>query len=318
MDASKSGAAPAPLEMESPPAGPFAGVHTVVVNGVTLAYREQGEGEPVVFVHGSVSDLRAWEHQLPAIGASHRAIAYSRRYARPNTDIAAEADDPMAPHVDDLLAFLRVVDAEPAHLVGHSWGGFVCLLAAIRCPQAVRSLVLQEPPVLSLFIGTRPHPGEVLRLLLRRPRTAATILGFAVRTAVPGEKAFQRGDDEAAIATFADGLIGKGTYDGLADERKQQARDNVRAFRAQVLGVGFPPLADHDVRGLQVPTLLMTGRLTPRYLVRLTERLHQLLPRAERVEIDAASHVMSEQNPGAVNEAIVAFLARAAVSRAGS
>jgi non-heme chloroperoxidase len=131
--------------------GSFEGIRTAAVNGAALAYREQGEGEPVVFVHGSADDLRSWHRQLPAIGASHRAIAYSRRYARPNEDVEPDADDQMLPHVDDLVAFLRMMDAAPAHLVGHSFGGFVSLLAAIRHPQLVRSLVLQEPPVLPLF-----------------------------------------------------------------------------------------------------------------------------------------------------------------------
>ena len=61
----------------------FEGVRTAAVGGVTLAFREQGEGEPVVFVHGSASDLRSWDEPLPAIGSSYRAITYSRRYARP-------------------------------------------------------------------------------------------------------------------------------------------------------------------------------------------------------------------------------------------
>ena len=104
-------------------------------------------------MHGSADDLRSWDQQLPAIGASYRAIAYSRRYARPNEDIEPDADNQTLPHVDDLVTFLQVMDATPAHLVGHSWGGLICLLAAIRHPQVVRSLVLQEPPVLSLFMS---------------------------------------------------------------------------------------------------------------------------------------------------------------------
>jgi pimeloyl-ACP methyl ester carboxylesterase len=112
----------------------FEGVRTVAVNGVELAYREEGQGEPVVLVHESASDLRTWGQQLPAIGASYRTVAYSRRYARPNDAIPEGADDPMLPHVDDLVALVQRLDAAPAHLVGHSWGGFVCLLAAIRHP----------------------------------------------------------------------------------------------------------------------------------------------------------------------------------------
>ena len=57
----------------------FQGASTARVNGTTLAYLERGEGDPVVFVHGTISDLRTWQQQLPAIGASYRAVAYSRR-----------------------------------------------------------------------------------------------------------------------------------------------------------------------------------------------------------------------------------------------
>jgi len=289
----------------------FECVRTAKVNGAALAYREQGEGASVVFVHGSADDLRSWDQQLPAIGASYRAIAYSRRYARPNEDIASDADNQTLPHVDDLVTFLRVMEATPAHLVGHSWGALICLLAAIRHPQVVRSLVLQEPPVLSLFMSTRPRPTELLRLFVRRPMTARVILSFGVKTALPAEKAFRRGDDEAAMQTYALGLLGKDTWERLPHERKQQAFENVPSLRAQVLGAGFPPLSDDDVRGVAAPTLLMTGARSPAYLPRLTDRLQQLLPNAERAEIAAASHLMNEENPAAANEAILDFLSRA-------
>ena len=91
----------------APIAGPFTAVRTAVDSGITLGYREQGEGEPVVFVYGSAGDLRTWEQQLPAIGSSHRAIAYSRRYARPNEDIAPGADD-LLPELD------RIIEQDPA------------------------------------------------------------------------------------------------------------------------------------------------------------------------------------------------------------
>jgi len=33
----------------------------------------------------------------------------------------------MGPHIEDLLAFLHALDADPAHLVGNSLGAFICL-----------------------------------------------------------------------------------------------------------------------------------------------------------------------------------------------
>lgn len=291
---------------------------TVLVDGAALAYREQGDGEPVVLVHGSASDLRTWEQQVPAISESHRVIAYSRRYARPNKDIRPGLDDQMTPHVDDLVAFLRAIDGAPAHLVGHSWGAFICLLTAIWHPQLARSLVLQEPPVLSLFTSTPPRPREVLPLLVRRPRTAVAILEFGARTIAPAQRAFRRGDDDAALETFAHGVLGKDAYERLPDERRQQARENLNTLRAQLLGAGFPPLSEDDVRGVRVPTLLMTGDRSPALLLRLTERLEELLPNAERIEIVDASHAMQEEKPSAVNAAILGFLARHASQTGGA
>jgi pimeloyl-ACP methyl ester carboxylesterase len=305
--------------MEATTTGSFEGVRTAAVDGVALAYREQGDGEPVVFVHGSASDLRSWDQQLPAIGTSYRAITYSRRYARPNDDIEPDADDQMLPHVDDLVSFLRAIDATPAHLVGHSWGAFICLLTAIRHPQLVRSVVLQEPPVLSLFVSTPPRPRELLPLFVRRPRTALAILKFGAATVAPAQRAFRRGDDDAAMQRFAYGVLGKDTYERLPQERLQQARENLNALRAQLLGAGFPPLSERDVRRVRVPTLLMTGERSPAFLLRLTDYLQQLLPDVERVEIAGASHAMQEENAGAVNLAIFAFLDRHAsqTSRGG-
>jgi pimeloyl-ACP methyl ester carboxylesterase len=289
----------------------FGATKTATVNGTTLAYRERGDGEPVVFVHGSISDLRVWNQQLPVIGRSYRAITYSRRYARPNQDIDRETDDQMLPHVEDLAVFLREIGAAPAHLVGNSWGAFISLLTAIRYPELVRTLVLEEPPVITLFVkSTTPRPTELLRLFATRPRTAFTLVVAVATIFAPVERAFRSGDDEKALEIFSRGAGGKEAYDQTPEARKQLARDNVLALRAQMLGAGFPPLADDEVRGVRVPTLLMTGEHSPPVLLRLTDRLEELLPMVDRTEIPNASHAMHEENASAVNEAIVEFVGR--------
>ena len=290
--------------------GSFGAVRTLAIGETALAYREQGAGEPVVFVHGSASDLRSWDQQLPAIATHYRAIAYSRRYARPNQDIEPDVEDQMLLHVYDLAAMLRLLDAAPAHLVGHSWGAFICLETAIRHPELVRSLVLAEPPVLPLYTSIPPRARELLALLARRPRTTLTILTFAARTFAPACRAFRRGDDERALEIFGHGVLGRETYERLPEARRQQARENLNTVRAQLLGAPFPPLSDEEVRAVTAPTLLIAGEHSPAYMLRLTDRLQQLLPNPERVDITGASHAMTEEQPDAVNEAILGFLAR--------
>jgi hypothetical protein len=59
-------------------AGPVA--KQIEANGITMTYVEEGTGEPIVFVHGAISDLRAWEPIRGAIADEHRFIALSLRY----------------------------------------------------------------------------------------------------------------------------------------------------------------------------------------------------------------------------------------------
>jgi pimeloyl-ACP methyl ester carboxylesterase len=289
----------------------FANARTAKVNGTSLAYCEQGDGEPVLFVHGGVSDLRIWTNQLPVVGLHYRAISYSRRYSRPNEDIDPDAADPWLQHVDDLAVLLRELGAAPAHLVGNSQGAFISLLAAIRYPELVRSLVLEEPPVLPLFVSFPPRSGELLRVFATRPRTAIAIMRFVLGTVMPTTRAFRRGENEKALKTFLLGVLGRQTFGYLSEESLQGFRDNVSTLRAGMLhNIGFPPLSDADVRGVRIPVLLVTGDRSPTVLLRMTDRLEELLPIVQRVEIPEASHIMHEENAPAVNEAICEFLGR--------
>ncbi|MGY1643963.1 alpha/beta fold hydrolase [Geodermatophilus sp. SYSU D00703] len=289
----------------------FPGVGRVAVNGVPLACRELGQGEPVVLVHGGISDLRSWSRQLGPVAARYRVIAYSRRFARPNADVPSGAADPMPTHVDDLVALLRELDAAPAHLVGNSWGAFICLLTAIHHPDAVRSLVLEEPPLLPLVLGpgSRPHPRVLARSLFRHPGATLAVLAFGLRTFAPMAWAHRRGDAERAWQVFARGVLGREAFGRLTADRQQQMRDNASTLAA-ALRAGFPPLPESAVRGVHVPALLLTGARSPRVVRALSRWLGTLLPRAEQLTVPGASHLLHEDQPEFVNDAILRFLDR--------
>ncbi len=54
------------------PFAAVAGTSEMSVGDATLAYVSEGEGVPVVFVHGAISDLRAWEPYRAMIGDDRR------------------------------------------------------------------------------------------------------------------------------------------------------------------------------------------------------------------------------------------------------
>lgn len=278
------------------------------VNGTTLEYGEAGSGARVVLVHGSASDYRTWHRQWDAFSEQFRVIWFSRRYHWPNDPIPGDVDYSMNEHVADLAGLIRSLDAAPAHLVGHSYGAFLCLLLAIHEPSLVRSLVLAEPPVITLFVSHPPNPLELVRLLVTRPRTGAAIIKFGAQGVVPARKAFRRGDIEAGIRVFGDAIFGPGGYDSLPESRRAQISDNASNVKAELLGSGFAPLHEKEVKGVEAPVLLVTGERSISLFHRLTDRLEELLPAAERIEVSAASHMMHEDNASAFNQAVLSFL----------
>lgn len=289
----------------------FGALHRVTANGVSLAYREVGSGEPVVFVHGGLGDLRTWAAQLEPLGSRSRAIAYSRRYARPNEAIAPGGVDPMSVHVADLVALLHTLRAAPAHLVGNSWGAFICLLTGIEHPDVVRSLVLEEPPLLPLVLGSgsRPQLAVLARSLRRRPRATLAVLGFGLRTFAPMAWAYRRGDAEGALQLFARGVLGRRAFARLTAQRRQQMLESAAELEAE-FRAGFPPLAEESLSAVRAPTLVLTGEQSPTIEGALSQWLAELLPEAEQLTVPGASHLMHEDNAAFVNDAIGDFVTR--------
>src|SRR6266540_3860416 len=163
---------------------------TATVNGVDLAYVEQGQGEPVLFIHGGVGDYRAWDQQMDAFGAGYRAIALSCRGYWPNPKLRPDESITLDTFVDDLAKFVQALDAGPVHLVGHSSpGGFGSLRLASRHPEFLRTLVLLEPPAFPLLgVSIPPRPAQVIKLLIRHPRAGIGFIKFGAKGCAPRSK----------------------------------------------------------------------------------------------------------------------------------
>ena len=280
----------------------------LAVNQTELEYAEAGSGEPLLFVHGSASDYRTWQAQWDVFALQYRVIAYSRRFHWPNEKIREGMDYSMAEQLDDLQAVVHALGAAPAHLVGHSYGAFLALLLAIREPSLVRSLVLGEPPVITLFVSNTPQPLEILKLLATRPRTAAAIAKFGATGFGPATARAKQGDARAAMRTFGKAVLGLQAFQRLSATRLEQVDAN--AILAEFVGSGFPSLSPVEVRSVRAPALLVNGERSPGLFHRLNDALEELLPNAQRIHVEGASHIMHEDNPSAYNNAVGSFLAR--------
>jgi pimeloyl-ACP methyl ester carboxylesterase len=109
------------------------------IGAVKTWYDEQGEGEPLVLLHGGLVSNATWGMQIPELSAAFRVFAPERRGHGHTPDVEGPLNyDDMA---DDTIAFIEKVVGGPAHLVGWSDGGIIGLLIAIKRPDLVRKLV---------------------------------------------------------------------------------------------------------------------------------------------------------------------------------
>ena len=269
----------------------------IQVNGTTLNYIERGQGDTVLLVHGTLGDYRTWDGQIEAFSRDHRVISYSRRYHYPNALPPTASSFSAVIHAEDLAALIQRLDVGPVHLVGHSFGAFISLLVAREHPELVRSLTLAEPPVMSL-VATTPE-GEAL------------VQELVATAIMPSAEAFQRGDVEEGVRTFADGTLGAGAYEDLDSEIRANMMQNARELEGATMDENlFPPFLCEDATNVAVPTLLVHGELSLRILVLIQDMLEQCLPNQERAMIPAASHGLVWESPGAFNEVVLAFIAR--------
>jgi pimeloyl-ACP methyl ester carboxylesterase len=138
------------------PQVPMTWLEASAPGGSAIPVIRQGEGRPIVIVHGGSGDLTSWA----AVAARLLDQFSVYRYTRPTYRLrpiprGAEA---MAAETADLLAVLELVGA-PAVVVGHSSGAIVTLEAALAAPNRFAGMVLYEPPL----AVTQPLGPEAIR-----------------------------------------------------------------------------------------------------------------------------------------------------------
>jgi len=93
-----------------------------------LHYIDKGAGQPVIFIHGTLSYFRDWQFQIDKVAQNYHVISYSRRYAYPNQWPGNGDDNNLTNNVEDLAELvIRRLNLGTAHLIGHSYGALTAL-----------------------------------------------------------------------------------------------------------------------------------------------------------------------------------------------
>lgn len=272
-----------------------AGVKSLSVNGYEMAFVERGSGEPVIFVHGTVSDYRYFRGQMEPFAERYRTIALSLRHSYPEHWGGKGDTLTMGQHVADLAGFIRALNAGRVHLVGHSRGGQVALEMASQHPELLKSLVLADPAPMASFLSAAP---PALAALERR----RTFVSAAIEH-------LQSGSTDAGLESFVDGVTVPGGWKNLPEPNKQGVRDNAWTIKS-LLADANEALSCEHVKRITVPVLLVSGERSPDEYRHMQDAIQPCLPRNERAVIPKAGHVMNVANPTAFNALLLGFFSK--------
>jgi esterase len=271
------------------------GVKTIEVNGYEMAYLERGQGTPLVLVHGSLSDFRAWALQMEPFSADYQTIAVSLRHCYPEYWDGEGAKFSVRQHADDLSVFVKKLNSGPVHLVAHSRGGDVALILAAKHPKLVRSMVLADPAPLNNMLPATP---EVTSAVEKRKAFVTAAI-----------ERLQQGNWDGGLEIFTDAVSAPGNWKKLSESAKQIRRDNAWSLKSLVTDAQDKFICT-DAKKIDVPVLLVTGDKSPRFYGMMHAALQSCLKNQQKVTISNASHGMNRENPEAFNAVVIDFLTK--------
>lgn len=259
------------------------------VNGVNLHYEDSGQGdETIVFSHGLLWSTRMFDHQVAILKDTYRVIAYDHR-GQGQTEVTASGYD-MDTLYEDAVALIEALNLGKVHFAGLSMGGFVAMRIAARRPDLLKSLILIETTA-------DPEPQENVPKY-KMLNLVARWLGFGLVT----KSVFQ--------IMFSQSWLNDTTK---ADEHqywKQQLQNNDRiGISRAVTGVVIRQGIYDELVNMTAPTLILVGEEDVATVPAKAERIHQAIKQSKLVYIPKAGHTSTVENPDAVNDALIDFLA---------
>ena len=255
-------------------------MHTATsADGTQIAYWRQGDGSPLLLVHGSLSDRVAWILIQPLLAERFTVYVMNRR--------GREGSGEPAPHVierefEDIVA---VVDAigEPVHLLGHS-GGALCALGAVLLTDRLRSLILYEPPPPGPRVDVEL---KSLREMIHESEPEEIVLEF-LRT---GPRVSEEDIERLKQSPIWPHIVA--LTPSLAPELDAAAGYEFDASRYSTL---------------DVPLLLFLGSKSPPVLREVSDALADVVPDVRMTVLEGQQHAANYDAPELFAAEVVSFL----------
>jgi pimeloyl-ACP methyl ester carboxylesterase len=264
----------------------------------TIRYRDTGEGQPIVFVHGLLVNGLLWRKVTPLLQGEFRCIAPDWPLGSHSIPLREGADRSPRGIAHLIADFLQEMDLEGVTIVANDTGGAIAQLLVTERPERVGRLVLTPCDAYENFLplAFRPLqwmarvPGALTLAVqgMRSPALRRSPLGFGMLTRRP----------------IPDEILAAWVRPFLKDAAVR--RDTIGLLR------GIDPkdtlAAAEKLRDFDRPTLIAWAPEDRFFKLRFAERLAQTIPDARLERVEDCLTFMPEDQPERLAELIAQFL----------
>jgi pimeloyl-ACP methyl ester carboxylesterase len=253
----------------------------------SLAYRDIGEGQPLVLLHAGFFDHGMWDEQIRVFAPRYRVIAPDAR----GHGASSNATRPFR-SADDLAALLRHLDAAPAVLVGVSMGGGTAVDTALEYPELVRAVVVSG-------VGTsEPYFEDPWSLEVMREQDGALAAGD-IESWLNGHVRFAAGPHRS---------LGDVDADMASRLRMMASRTISKHTNGEPNHLVPVPQTWQRAASIGVPVLAINGALDVSDHIAMAERLTRLVPNGRAVSVKDTAHFPNMEDPARFNALLAEFL----------
>ena len=251
----------------------------------TVAWREAGDGEVLVLLHGIGGNSESWKEQLNQLCDRYRVIAWDMP-GYGGSDGLESSTPNVDQYVDTLAALLNFLDVKEAHILGQSIAALVAARFCVRNPDRIKSYMFA-------------HGLTGLGGLEEGAREKAKHGRIEIFEAL-GPKRFAREKGPAIMSPSV----------------SEAAREKAVGIMAKVNPAGFRQAVEmlstanlfKDTASIRVPSLVLFGAddlIAPENVCRSVEAA---LPNAQFFLIPGVGHYSATEDPAAFNQAVIDFL----------
>lgn len=261
------------------------------VGGHSIAYLDEGDGPPLILLHGIPTNSLLWRNVIPVLAQTRRVIAPDMlNYGR--SDKPARADVSIAAQARILIGLMDALGLGRVDLAAHDIGGGVAQIVAARHQERLNRLILLS----AICFDSWPIP-EFEPLQEPGTETDMTVEAFdaMLRDFLPQGVASEDGLSGEAVEIMLRPWAGEAGKAAL-----------FRNFRR--LNPEYTMAIARELATLDLPTLVLWGDKDPFQKPNYAQRLADAIPDARLEWITGAAHWIMEEKPGEVAARIAAFL----------